>query len=143
MAIWGPLIGLGSKVVGGIFGMKKKQGDLVQEAIKLTSSIQSDDAKAQVAAFQMAIAESQSESWITRTYRPLIPATYLVFFIMFAFGYTPDALLAEKIPPIIEAMFEILNTIVLVGYPARTVDKLVKQINLGQILKTFIEKKVL
>lgn len=130
-------------VVKGIFGVKKKQADITQKTIELVSTIQSDEAKAKVAAFQYAIAETKSESWITRTYRPLIPVVYLMFFVSFALGYTPEALLAKEMPPIIAGMFDILNTIVLIGYPTRTVDKLVKQINLGQIIKAFINKKIL
>lgn len=143
MAWFAPAIGLAGKIMGGIFGLKQKQGDLVQGAIKLAGEIQNDEAKAKVAAFQMAIAESQSESWLTRTYRPLIPTVYLMFFLSFAFGYTPEALLVGEMPPIIAGMFDILNTVVLVGYPSRTLDKIVKQVNLGKMIQSFINKKIL
>jgi len=135
--MWGAAIGLLNVITGGIFGLKNRKADLLQDGIKLASQIKSEDAKAGVAAFQMAIAETQSESWLTRTYRPLIPFIYTMFFIAFAFGYVPQALLGPM-PPVIAGMFDVMNTIVLVGYPARTIDKIAKQINLGKIANTFI-----
>lgn len=137
--MWATGLGFLGKIVGGIFGLKNRKADLMKDGIQLASQIKSDDAKASVAAFQMAIAETQSESWLTRTYRPMIPFIYTLFFLAFAFGYVPQALLGPM-PPIIAGMFDVMNTIVLVGYPARTIDKIAKQINLGKIANVFIQQ---
>ena len=142
-AILSAIGGAASALISGVFGLKQSQSEVVKSSLDLMGSIQSDEAKAQVAAMTALVAESQSESWLTRTWRPLAFTGFLVMLFLFFFGMAPTALLGDHLPPLVERIFSLLEVVLLAGYPARTLEKITREINLGILLKTFIEKKML
>jgi hypothetical protein len=126
-----------------VIGLKKTQAGIASDTLKLIEQVQSDEAKAKVAAMAALSAETRSESWLTRTWRPLAFIGFLIMLFAFFFGWAPSNLLKDSLPPLIERIFSIIEIVLLAGYPSRTVEKLVREISLGQILRTIIEKKIL
>lgn len=137
------VIGVIGNGIKGIFSLKNEQANLVKESIKLIDSIQDQEAKAKVAAMTALVAESQSESFLTRVWRPLAFLGFLGLLFMYFFGYAPANALGPELPPIIDRIFNILEIVLLAGYPARTIDKIARQISFGKIIQTFIDKKIL
>lgn len=141
--MWSAIIGTVGSLISGFFGIKKSQADIIQSGVDLVKDVQSSEAAAKVAAMQAVAAEARSESWITRTWRPIASAAFCGLLIAYFFGYAPSNLMADTMPPYISRLFDIVEVIILAGYPSRTVDKVVREIQLGKILKTIAEKKFL
>ena len=139
----GAIIGGIGSVIGSIFGFKGKQAEIVKSSVDLIGTIQSDEAKAQVAVMTAIVAEAQSESWLTRMWRPMAFMGFLLLIFAYFFGYAPSNVLADSLPPIVERIFSLLEVVLLAGYPSRTLEKMTRQIQLGRLLRTFIEKKIL
>ncbi len=137
------LIGGGVEVVKGIFGLKKEQSELAKKAVDLIGSIQSDDSKAKLAAMAAILEESKSDSALTRMWRPMAFIGFLGLLYLYFFGYAPTNLLSDTLPPLVERIFSLLEIVLLAGYPARTLEKMTREIQLGRLLRTFIEKKLL
>ena len=142
LAIWASAINLISRAVKGVFGLKGKQADLVQEAIKVVNDVNASEARKEIAQAQILAAEMRSDSWLARTWRPLFMLVCMAIVVSFWFGYVPPHI-TKEMPPIIAELFSLIK-IGLGGYiGARSVEKIFKEINLGKLLKTFIDKKLL
>lgn len=138
-----PIFGLLGSIVTGLFGIGQSKAELAGKTIDLINSIQSEEAKAKVAAMAAVTAEYQSDSWITRTWRPLACVMFLFMLFAYFFGWAPSGLLVDKLPPMVERIFSILEVVILAGYPARTVEKVVRELSLGRIIQQVLEKKFL
>lgn len=137
------VFGFLGKAVGGIFNLKQQQGDLIAKSIDLINTIQDSEAKAKVAAMTALVAESQSEGWLTRSWRPLAFVGFTGLLFAYFFGYAPSAVLGNDLPPIVSRIFDLIETVLLAGYPARTVEKVMKSFMLNKALMAFVEKKIL
>lgn len=135
------IFGFLGSIVTGLFGIGQAKAELAARTIELVGSIQSEEARAKVAAMAALTAESQSESWITRTWRPLACLAFLFMLFAYFFGIAPSAIFVEKLPPVVDRIFNILEIVILAGYPARTVDKIVREMNLGRIVQRVLETK--
>lgn len=126
-------------VANGIFGFKKEQSEVIKTAIAILGDVsKSDDARASAAA-AIIVAESNSESWITRSWRPLTVLSLVVILFSFFLGYSPPNVTHAEIARI----FDIVEASIL-GYGAvRSVDKWMKDFAIGSVLKKFIEKKLI
>jgi len=137
------LFGVIGQAIGGIFGLKKAQGDAVREAIKVVSEANSSEGQREQSIATIIAAENASGYWLSSVWRPLTMVVFLVMLISYWFGYVPPGLLAETMPPMIAELFTIIK-IGLGGYiGARTFEKIVSSINVGAVLKKYIEKKLL
>ena len=143
LSFLGPVVNLIGTGIKGIFGLKKEQSDLLGKSLELIGSIQSDEAKAHVAAMAAIVAEARSESFLTRIWRPMAFIGFLVMLFLYFFGYAPENILGDTLPPLVDRIFGILEIVLLAGYPARTIDKMTREIQLGSLLRTFITKKIL
>jgi hypothetical protein len=122
----------------GMFQYKGAQAETVQKALETLRSIDATDAQATTAAAQ---ALTQG-SWLERNWRPWFMLLCMAIVIAFFFGYTPQHI-NDPMSPMMREIWDLLK-IGLMGYlPLRSVDKLVQQLNIGSILKTLINKKVL
>lgn len=132
--------GLGS-FFKGLFGLKESQANIIAQAMKVAGDVNSSEAQREVAQAQILVAELQSESWLARNWRPMFMVTCIIIVISYWFGYVPPHLLQEM-PPMIAEIFSLIK-IGLGGYiGARSVEKIFNTLNLGKVLKTFIEKKI-
>lgn len=137
--MWTAIIGTIGSIVKGIFGLKEEQAKTVSEAIKVVSDTNSSNSQREQAIASIITAEANSESWITRSWRPLAMVSFLVLIYLYFFGIVPENV--DK--HVIDRLFDLI-TIGISGYiPARTIEKIVSQIRIGKILQTFIEKKLL
>lgn len=135
----GPIIGLGGNLVSGFFGMKQQQQAVIQQAVEVMSDVnKSDDARA-VAAAQIIAAEARSESWLTRTWRPLVVMMFVGVLFGYFFGYIPSQ---NVTPQIIDRIFDIVEYSVLGYMGMRSADKWVKELSIGRVLQQIINKKL-
>lgn len=142
--MWPVIAGAISAVGGifkGLFGWKGEQAKTVQAAISvLSDSLSSDSDRAKAVATVIA-AEANSDSWLTRMWRPLFMVVCMVLVVAYWFGYYPENI--EKAnPPIIQELFDLLKIGVMGYIPSRTLEKMVDKFQIGKVLKLFIEKKL-
>lgn len=124
--------------VNSFFGFKKSQADIIGKAMEVVSDVnKSDDARA-VAAAQIISAEARSESWITRSWRPLTVLAFVGLLISHLLGYTAQ----NMTPHVVDRVFDIVEYSVLGYMGMRSADKWVRDLSLGKVLKSFIEKKL-
>jgi hypothetical protein len=128
---------LGSGIKG-FFGLKERQAETLSKALDVVGDVnKSDDARA-VAAAQIISAESRSESFLTRIWRPVVVLGFTGILFAFFFGYSPE----NVTPNMIDRIFDLIEYSVLGYMGMRSADKWVRELSLGSVLKKFIEKKL-
>jgi len=128
-----------SKVVTGIFGVKKSQADAVRSAVESISSATKADEAYAIAVGHSIAALYENGSWLERNWRPVSMWIFLGLITARLFGMVPPGLSPEEVANVYR-FFEIG----LIGYlPLRSVDKWMKGFQIGNLLKEFIKKKVL
>lgn len=139
--IIGPIItGLGS-IVTGFFGWKEAQANTVMKAIDVVKSIDDNDATTTAAladALQKILTQG---SWLERNWRSWLMVLIMILVGFSFFGYVPPYF-DKPLSPMMERFFNLLE-IGLGGYIVRRglVD-VVRIFNIGSILKTLINKKI-
>lgn len=137
--IVGPLLGLVGQGVQGFVGVKQGQMEVVNNAMQVLSDVnKSDDARA-VAAAQIISAESRSESWLTRTWRPIVVLGFTGVLFGYFFGYVPSS---NVTPEIVNRIFDLVEYSVLGYMGMRSADKWVRELSLGSVLKKVVSKKL-
>lgn len=134
--------GVGS-AISGFFGFKAQQSANISEALKVLNDVNTSTAEKEKAVASVVMAETASESWLTRSWRPLLMVCLAIMIFSYFLGYTTPNLLAPM--PENSAMaelFELLKIGVMGYLPLRSFDKFVSQLNIGKILQAFIDKKV-
>jgi len=132
---------LGSAVTG-LFGYKGEQAKTVQNALEVLKSVDANDAQATTAAAQALTAILTQGSFLEKNWRPILMLELMIIVSAFFFGYVPPHL-NDPMSPMMLEIWGLLK-IGLMGYlPARTLEKIVQQINIGSILKTLINKKIM
>ena len=127
---------------GDLFGFKKNQGETLQKAIKLLETSSLSEAEREKAISAVLVAEASSESWITATWRPLVMLIFTALIVSFWFGYVPPNLNGDMSPILME-LFTLLK-LGIGGYiGGRSLEKIAKQFNIGNVLKKFIDKKLM
>lgn len=132
---------LGSGVKG-FFGVKEKQADLIKDSIKALNDVNASNSEREKAITAIITKEASSGYWLAAVWRPLLMVIFAGLVISFWFGYAPENLL-KPLPENsgVAEIFEIIK-IGIMGYiPARTVEKIIGQLNIGSILKEFLSKK--
>lgn len=132
------LISLLGSIFGGIFGLKKEQAETLNKALDSLTTI-SDSDKAYFAAVATAIdAVYTKGSWIERTWRPVLMWVCTGLIVSRWFGWAPPGLDATEINHMYTFVYVGLG-----GYiPLRSVDKWMQGFQIGNLLKKFIEKKI-
>ena len=141
MSIIAAALGAVGSVVSSFFGFKKDQSKIVQSSLEVLGQTNESGAKREAAIAAIITAESNSGYWLSAVWRPLMMVFFAALLASFWFGYAPPNINGEM-PPILAEIFLILK-IGIGGYiPARSIEKIVSNLNLGSILKTFIKKKL-
>jgi hypothetical protein len=133
------IVGVAGNIASGLFGMKRDQGQAVMKALEGIKDI-SDGDKATLAASAAAIAAVYEHGgWLERSIRPLFFASCIIQIWCLLLGMPFDHITPEQQQWIFDMTY-----VCLIGYmPLRSLDKWMKGFQIGGILKTFIEKKVL
>ena len=135
----GGLLSVVGSVFNGIFGFKKEQSEVVKQAIGVLSDLsKSDDARATAAAAVIA-AEANSDSWITRSWRPLTVIGFVLILFSFFFGHVPQ----NVTPDMMNRIFDIVEYSILGYGGVRSVDRWVTAFLNNKMLVNFIQKKIL
>jgi hypothetical protein len=136
--MFGSIISLLGTVVGGFFNFKGQQAEVLKEAMNVVSDVsKSDDARATAAA-QIIAAEASSESWITRTWRPLV----VLCFTGILLGNLTGLVNSPVSEAHIDRMFDLVEISVLGYMGMRSADKWVRDLRIGNTLSKFITKKL-
>ena len=136
------LFGLLGSAVSGFFGLKKAQGDAVKEALKVVGDTNASEGQREQAIATIIAAESTSGYWLASVWRPLTMMIFVGLIVSFWFGYVPPGLMVDKMPPMIAELFSIVK-LGIGGYiGGRTLEKIIGSMNVGSVLKRFIEKKL-
>lgn len=137
-AIAASIVGLASKLFGGLFGLRKEQATTIQEALKQMDGVNDSD-KAQMAAASASIIALYSKGGILeRTWRPTFMWVCMILIVARWFGYVPAGLDAAEVENIYLFMH-----IGLIGYlPMRSLDKWMIGFQIGGLLKEFIRKRL-
>ena len=142
-----PMLGGLLSMIGNVFSamFQTKQAKLEAYATtlaKVTDVLkQADYTDGQIAqAIAGAVAsEAQSESWIARSWRPLVMMAIVSMVVAFVFGYVPPNI-SGTMPPLMERCFDLL-TYGICGYmPARSLEKIVKTIMTPKVVDQILSK---
>ncbi len=137
--IWSSLIGLVGKIFGGVFGLKQKQGEIVQGALKTFESVQVSDSAYFAASSEAINSVYKNGGWLERGWRPTLMWACITINIARWAGYELPHLSPEELQHIYNFTY-----IGLGGYmPLRSMDKWMQGFQIGNILKKFVEKKII
>lgn len=137
--IWSSLIGLAGNIAGGIFGLKKKQGDIIQQSLKTLDGVNASDAAYFDASAKAVEAVYRNGGWLERGWRPALMWMAIGLIGARYFGYEPPGMTPTEIDHLYQFIY-----IGLGGYmPLRSLDKWMHGLQVGSVLKKFIEKKIL
>lgn len=133
--IGGIISALGS-LFGGFFGAKTKQGEIVGQAIDAVGQLASSNAERERAAALVVAAEAQSDSWIAKNWRPMTMVIFVGLIVARFFGLVPSHMSITEY----ERLWDLVE-VGMGGYVvSRSVEKIVAQLNLGSVLKKYIEQ---
>lgn len=134
----GPLLGVVSSVVGGFFGFKKEQANVIGNALEVLGKAGTADANYANASAKAIDALYNNGPPIERLWRPIFMWVIMGLVIARWFGFIPPHI----DPSEVQVLYTFLE-IGLIGYiPLRSVDKWMRGFQIGNILKTFIQKKI-
>lgn len=135
-------IGAIGSAIGGFFNFKSGQADAVQEAIKVVGDVTTSNSQREAAIATIIASEASSGYALAAMWRPIAMMVFLGIIVSFWFGYSPPGI-EKEMGPMMSRIFDLM-TIGIGGYiPARTIEKIMKNIQVGKILQTFIEKKLM
>lgn len=89
-------------------------------------------------ASQIWINDSNSEHFLTRSWRPIVALTIMGLVVVVFFGYTPTVLNQQVLAPGVSKLFEVLTLLIGGGMGLRTIDKITNAVS-----KTKIADKVM
>lgn len=128
-------------IVKGFFGFKQAQADVVKTGLEVLQQAESTDGQKTQAIASIVAAEANSNYWLAACWRPLLMIEFAFIIGMFWFGYVPPHF-NDPMSPMMSRIFDILE-LGIGGYiPCRTLEKIVSQINIGSVLKTLIDKRI-
>lgn len=136
-------LGLLGSGIKGFFGIKGKQADLIKESLNTLSEVNASNSEREKAIAAIITQEATSGYWLAAVWRPLLMVIFAGLILSYWFGYAPENLMKE-LPENsgVANIFELVK-IGIMGYiPARTIEKIANQINIGSLLKKFISKKL-
>lgn len=137
--MWTALITGVTTVIGKLFGMKEKQGEVVEGVLGTLSSINDADAAQAEATAKAIQAVYEQGGFIERAWRPVFMWIAMGLIVARWFGYSPPHLSPEEVQHIYTFLY-----IGVGGYlPLQSIDKWMRGFQIGSILKEYISKKVL
>ena len=140
-AIAAAAMGLISNVFGAIFKGKEVKAKLLETAIKSIENVDASHGQRETAIAAVIAAEAASGNRLASSWRPLLMVMFAGILLSFWFGYVPPHL-EGPMPPMIAEIFFIIK-LGIGGYiPARTLEKIVDQVNVGSYLRKLLDKRV-
>jgi len=82
---------------------------------------------------QVIIAETQSDSWLTRSWRPIVVLVFTALVVLYWFGIVPDNLSKDTT----DKLFEIIQYALLGYIGGRSVEK-----TAGKLVQVFLSRKI-
>lgn len=138
LTIIGSLVGALGSAVGGFFGFKTKQAEVMQSALSSLDSVQDADANYAQAASNAISNLYENGPPVERLWRPILMWIIIIMIVARWFGFIPPGISHEEVMMVYNWL-----EIGLIGYiPLRSLDKWMKGFQIGSILKTFINKKL-
>ena len=135
------LFGLIGSGVKGLFGFKEAQAATVQTALKTLSDVNTSNSDREKAIASIISSEATSGYWLAAVWRPLVSVCLFGMILASFFGFVPPHL-NDQMTPMMSRIFDLFQ-ICLCGYiPARTVEKIISNINLSGVLKELVKKGV-
>ena len=132
------LLGTLGSAIGGFFGMKKEQGKVVSDAVSTIGDVTKADSERAQASADAIVAVYKYGGAYERAMRPTIGYIFTGLIVARWFGFTPVDLPEAEVAHLYQVLY-----IVLSGYiAARSLDKWMMGFQIGSVLKTFIEKKL-
>jgi hypothetical protein len=143
MTVIASIFGFLGSVVTSLFNFKGEQAKTVQNTLDLLKGLNDSDGQMTIAHAQALSALMTQGAYLERIWRPC-----LMFILMaiigsyWFFGYIPPYF-NQPMSPMMQEIFGLLK-IGLGGYiPCRTIEKIVNTLQVGQLLRDLINKKVL
>ena len=137
--IWASIVSGVTTIASKLFGFKTEQVETVQKALDSLGSVAQSDADYNKAAATAIAALYQNGNILERSWRPATMWAILILIVCDTFGWVPAGITPEKFQTYMN-FFEMG----FIGYmPLRSIDKWMKGFQIGALLKTVIEKKVL
>lgn len=134
----GELFGALAQGIKGFFGFKENQAKALQGALDAVNNITASEAAKDQAVATIITAEATSGYWLAAVWRPLLMVFFACLIAARWFGYMP--------PNMSEAeLLEVYGLLKLGigGYiGSRGLEKIVGNLQLGSILKKYIEKRM-
>lgn len=136
-----PLLSAIGSAIGGLFNFKKAQGEALQGAIKVLGETNASNAQREQAIATVLVAEATGGSRLAAMWRPLLMMIFAGMLVSYWFGYVPPNI-NGPMPPVLQEIFSILK-LGIGGYiGGRSIEKIIGSLNVGSVLKKFIEKKL-
>jgi len=132
------LLGVMGSFIAGFFGFKREQAKTIVDSLEAINKMGIAESEKDKARAAVLVAEATSESWLTRTWRPLVMMIFAGLVVARWVGYMPSNMSEAE-------LLEVYGLLKLGigGYiGSRGIEKIVSNLQLGSILKKYIEKKV-
>lgn len=130
-----------ASAIGGFFGFKKNQTEVLQTSMKVLSDTSASNAQREQAVASIIAAEASSSHWLAAVWRPILMITFASMLLSYWWGYAPPNIDAPM-PPVLEELFGLIK-LGIGGYiGARTIEKVISNLNLSSVLKKFLDKTV-
>ena len=135
------ILGTLGTAISGFFGFKQNQADALKSALTVLGEVNSSNAQREQSIATIIAAEASSGYWLAAVWRPLLMIVFAGILLSYWLGYGPPNM-SGPMPPVLEQIFDLLK-LGIGGYiGGRTLEKVISQINLAGVLKTFIQKKL-
>ena len=139
MGILGGVFSVIGSAISGFFGFKKAQGKIVEAAVEVAGKVNDADAEDAKARGLIISTEANSDSWLAKNWRPLTMVIFVGLVVARWFGYMPANMTETEILEVYG-----LVKLGLGGYiGGRSLEKIVKSLGLGSVLKEYIKKKLI
>ncbi len=132
------LFGLIGTGISSFFGFKGQQAEVINNAMNVVKTVNASDDARDMAVAQIIVAEASSESWLTRTWRPLVVMMFVALLFSFFLGYSPT----NVTPHMIDRIFDIVEFSILGYMGSRGLEKCISSFALGPVISKFIQKKL-
>lgn len=127
--------------IGGLFNFKSSQAQVITSAIDAVNQMNISEGERAAAVATIIANEARSESWLTRTWRPLVMMICVSMIVAAWFGYIPS----HMPPGMVDNLFDLVK-IGLGGYiGGRSLEKIADKFVSPKIVETvqkFILKKI-
>lgn len=128
------------KAIGGVFGYKKSKVKVIQEAVKVFQQVEMTEQQRTTALGAVIAAEANSGFWLAACWRPLMMMVFMGMVVSYWFGYVPEGLQNDSMPPMVAELFMLIK-IGLGGYiVGRSGEKVASSLTLGKLVNGFTKK---